>query len=83
MSSQTTDNYHKICISFLPDSDKLEFVDPYPLSEALLCLLFPRDKVEVGERDEEDLSLVGLVGKTSDPTFPDCSFALYDISCLK
>jgi hypothetical protein len=67
--------------SSLPDSDKLEFVEPYPLSEPFLCLRFPRDSVEVGERDEDDLSLVGLVGKTSE--FPDCSFALYDISCLK
>ncbi len=58
----------------LPDSDKLEFVDPYPLSEAFLCRRFPRESVEVGERDEDDLSLVGLVANTS--AFSDCSFAL-------
>ena len=37
--------------------------------------------MEVGEKDDDDLSLDGLVGKTSE--FSDCSFALYDISCLK
>lgn len=51
------------------------------MSEAFLCLRLPRVSVEVGEKDDDDLSLDGLVGTTSE--FSDCSFALYDISCLK
>lgn len=71
----------------LPDSDRLELVELYPLSEVFLFFRFPvEDRVEVGDSGivgEFDLSLIGLVGKTSESKLSDCSLALWDISCLK